>query len=590
MSLQTNTQIFISGTQIPSYKNLKLTQEIDAHHDLEITFRTDVLEKISQELIGESKNHLGSTITIKIKAITSFEGYKELEFKGVIVKIQGTKGFHQPSGDIVTLHAKSTSILSDGGPHYASHNDVSLSEIIQKTFRDFDKGKLQTKFSPASSDTIQYSVQHNQSAFSYASRLASYYNEWFYYDGKTLIFGTPSTEEIELRYGVDLQTFSIELNSIPTSFNYLTNNYLTGEVLQKSSKDITIPSEGYHGFTNKKSNELFPTQTNVLNELSTVASMKLRFDRQADQYTKARVMQQVIARGSSDNPGITLGGIVKISGHGSFRVIKITHTNIEGGAYINNFEAVDANFMGYPKMDMNQYPKSDIQVATVKENNDPEGLGRVKVQFSWQIPLGEITPWLRVMTPHAGADKGFHFIPELKEEVVVDFEGGNAEKPFVAGAIYNGPAKPDSWQTDANNIKAIRTRSGHTIELNDTKGGEMIVISDKNSNIIHFDTAKSSIMISTPENLILQSKNMEIRALEDIKITAGKNKTEQITGDYKLTASNIFEVASKDMKSQGEKIIRQAIEEMNVSSVNGNVNKQADQKVNNNSGEQGNVF
>lgn len=590
MALQTTTQIFISGTSIQSYVNLRLLQEIDAHHDLELVCRTDVVEKLSEELIGDSKEYLGGIITVKISSISELGSYKELEFKGVVTKVKATKGFQHVTGDLVTICAKSSSILSDDGAHYASFQDVGLIDILNHTFQEYDKGKLETNFAPTSSDTIHYSVQHNQSAFNYASRLAAYHNEWFYYDGQKLVFGSPSNEETELLYGVDLKDFSVELNTAPNSFDYFTNDYLTNEIHQKSSTEISIPSEGYHGFTDKKSKELFNKQTQVYHNLYNDASIKSRLDTQVDQYTKSRAMQQVIAKGSSDNPGVKLGEVIKIKGYGSYRIIKITHTNIEGGSYKNTFEAVDANFLAYPKMDINKHPKSEIQIATVTENNDPDGLGRIRVQLPWQKPLGEMTPWLRMMTPHAGSDKGFHFIPELGEEVVVNFEGGNAEKPFVAGAMYNGSAKPNSWQTDANNIKAIRSRSGHTVELNDTDGGEMITISDKNSNIIQFDTVNSSIMISAPENLILQSKNMEIRATENLKIATGKNKVEQITGDYKLTASNIYEAASKDMKSQGEKITRQSISDMNVSSTGGNVNKQADQKVNNNSGEQGNVF
>ena len=110
------------------------------------------------------------------------------------------------------------------------------------------------------------------------------------------------------------------------------------------------------------------------------ASIKARLDNQIEQYTRAKALNQVIAKGSSDNP-VNLGEVIKIKGYGRYRIIKITHTNIEGGAYQNQFEAVDANFTAYPKMDIYRYPKSDIQIATVMENTDPDGLSRVKVQF-----------------------------------------------------------------------------------------------------------------------------------------------------------------------------------------------------------------
>ncbi|WP_299223437.1 phage baseplate assembly protein V [uncultured Aquimarina sp.] len=589
MALQTSTQIFISGTPIPSYVSLNLVQAIDDHHTLQVICRTDVVEQFSEELIGDSKEYLGGIITVKISSVTDFGGYKELEFKGIVTKVMATKGFHQSSGDLVTIEAKSASILSDDGAHYDSFNDLSLSEILEHTFHGYDKGKLETSFSPVSSDTIHYSVQHNQSAFSYASRLAAYYNEWFYYDGQKLIFGSPSNEETELQYGVDLQNFSVELNTVSNSFDYFTNDYIADEIHSRSSDDISIPSEGYHGFTDNRSKELFNKQTQVFHNTYDDASTKARLDTQVDQYTKARAMQQVIAKGSSDNPGVNLGEIITIKGKGSYRIIKITHTNIEGGSYKNTFEAVDANFTAYPKMDINRYPISNVQTAIVKENNDPDGLGRIKVQFIWQKASGGTTPWLRMMTPHAGSDKGFHFIPELEEQVIVSFDGGNAEKPFVMGALYNGSAKPDSWQTRANDIKAIKTRSGHLIELNDTDGSEKILISDKNSNLIQFDTATSSITISAPEDLILKSKNLSIEVAEDMNVNVSGFKNENISKDHNLNALNLYHTADENMETKAKSVETNA-DKINANSSKENLELNSSKQVVNNSNDKIKLF
>lgn len=565
MALQTTTQIFISGTQILSYVRLELVQEIDAHHDLELVCRRDVIEKLSNDLIGESKEYLGAIVTIQIGAGSKLEGYKELEFKGVITRIKGTKGLNSSSGELVTLYAKSASILCDDGGHYASFNDKGLSEILEQSFRGYDKGKLETNFAPVLKDVIHYSVQHNQSAFNYASRLASYYNEWFYYDGKALVFGSPSQDETELSYGIDLHNFSVELSSIPNSFGYSTNDYLTDEIHQKSSSDVALPSEGYHAFTNSKSKEIFNKETQIFKHSYSDRTLKKRLDTQVEQYTKARAVQQVIAKGSSDNPGVNLGEVIKIAGYGSYRIIKIIHTNIEGGAYRNHFIAVDANFDVYPNMNINNFPKSDIQIAKVMDNNDPDGLSRIRVQFSWQKSLGEMTPWLRMMTPHAGPDKGFHFIPEIGEEVVVNFEGGNAEHPFVAGTLYHGSASAGSWQSSTNDVKAIKTRSGHLIELVDSDGAESITITDKNRNIININTASNDITISAGENMTFNAKNMQINVEENLDVSIGKNKSEMISGDYFVSATNedrqvgeTIKVISSEYKQEAQEITTDA--------------------------------
>ncbi|MFD0864184.1 phage baseplate assembly protein V, partial [Sungkyunkwania multivorans] len=153
-----------------------------------------------------------------------------------------------------------------------------------------------------------------------------------------------------------------------------------------------------------------------------------------------------------------------------------------------------------------------------------------------------------VLTPHAGGEKGFHFIPEVGEEVLVGFEGGNAERPYILGALYNGGANPSPWKTDQNDVKAIRTRSGHTIELNDTKGSEYIEITDTNKNVIRIDTANNDIMISAGENMTFNAKNMQINVEENLDITVGKNKTESITDDHIVMANNQDIQVGEDIK------------------------------------------
>jgi len=222
-------------------------------------------------------------------------------------------------------------------------------------------------------------------------------------------------------------------------------------------------------------------------------------------------------------------------------------------------------------MDINRFPNSEIQIATVVENNDPDGLGRVRVQFPWQKPLGEKTPWLRQMTPHAGSDKGFHFIPENGEEVVLNFEGGNAERPFIIGSLYIGTAKPGSWKTADNNIKAIRTRSGHTIELNDTKKGEFITIEDTNGNTIKLDTVGKTITIDAPEHIFLNSKNISLKATENINLESGENynlKTkelkEQITGNAQVLVDNNIKEVCKSYEKQAEELTIKASSKVDV--------------------------
>ena len=290
---------------------------------------------------------------------------------------------------------------------------------------------------------------------------------------------------------------------------------------------------------------MYPKEKHVFINSHNDPQLKSRLDKQVEHQKKAIDQAQVLLRGSSDNPGMALGRIIKILGqdehYGSYRVTSVTHTASENGRYQNHFEAVTAEMDVYPNTNFHAFPRSESQSAIVTENADPEGMGRIKVQFSWQRHMGMSTPWLRIVTPHSGGDKGFHFIPEIGEEVLVGFEGGNAERPYVMGSLYHGGQRPDSWKTNQNDVKAIRTRSGHTLEFNDSDGAESITLTDKKGNLIIIDTAGESITINA-------LKDININAGENITITAGKNISMSAGENLSESAGeNVSLVAGKDM-------------------------------------------
>jgi len=553
MALQSKIDIYIAGNPIPAFQEFSLHQNLGTHHSFELVCRMDVLEKASLGGLAEdSKNYLGETFTFQVNSVGKFSGYKTLEFKGVVTSVNSLKAFNHKNGDLIIIGGHSTTILAEDGPHYSSHNDITLQDILEKSFMSYDKGKLETVFEPRTTTPLHYSVQNNESSWEYTSRLASQYSEWFYYNGKKLIFGAPEDgEAITLTYGHDLQEFSMELNPQPNKFNYFTNDYFTDEHHQKNTEGVAI-TNGYNGFSSEKASKLYPNETNVFINGYNDPQLKKRLDTQVEQQKKAAEQQQVILKGSSDNPGVALGKVIKIKGqdehYGSYRVTKVSHTANENGRYQNIFEAVSAETDVYPLTNFNAIPKCDTQTAVVTENADPEGMGRIKVQFPWQKMMGEMTPWLRIVTPHSGGDKGFHFIPEKGEEVLIGFEGGNAERPFVMGSLYHGNHRPQSWKTEKNDIKAIRTRSGHTFELNDANGSESITITDKNGNIIRIDTANNDIMISALENMTLNAKNMQINVEENMDVSIGKNKSESITENSFITANNEDKQIGKEIK------------------------------------------
>lgn len=152
-------------------------------------------------------------------------------------------------------------------------------------------------------------------------------------------------------------------------------------------------------------------------------------------------------------------------------------------------------------------PFQGVAIGVVTNNRDPDGLGRVKVALPWLADDAE-TDWARVAVPMAGAGRGFWFLPEVDDEVLLAFEHGNPEVPYVVGALWNGKDRPPVTNGDGrNDERVIRSRSGHVIRLTDTHGDEAIEIVDR--------SAKNTIVISTKDNRIT------ITAEADIVLSAG---------------------------------------------------------------------
>ncbi len=149
-----------------------------------------------------------------------------------------------------------------------------------------------------------------------------------------------------------------------------------------------------------------------------------------------------------------------------------------------------------------------VTVGVVTNNRDPDKLGRVKVKFPWLADQAE-SNWARVLTPMAGSKRGLWLLPEVNDEVLVAFEHGRVEFPYVLGALWNGKDKSPEPNSDGkNNMRSLTSRSGHVIRLDDTKGKEKIEIVDKSGkNKITISTKDNSITIAADANISIQSKS-----------------------------------------------------------------------------------
>lgn len=192
-----------------------------------------------------------------------------------------------------------------------------------------------------------------------------------------------------------------------------------------------------------------------------------------------------------------------------------------------------------------------VITGIVTNNQDPDELGRVKIKIP-RISGEDESNWARVISFMAGKDRGAFFLPEVDDEVLVAFECGNINMPYVIGSLWNGEDVPPETNSDGeNNIRIIKSRSGHIIKLDDTDGEEKIEIVDKNEN--------NMIIIDT------KNEKISIKSNKDIEISAPNGKIIMDAKDIEITssASAKIEASSVDLEASGNTNIKGATVNIN---------------------------
>jgi uncharacterized protein involved in type VI secretion and phage assembly len=163
-------------------------------------------------------------------------------------------------------------------------------------------------------------------------------------------------------------------------------------------------------------------------------------------------------------------------------------------------------------------------VALVTNNQDPEKLGRIRLKYPWLSDTDE-SDWVRVAAPMAGHDRGVFFLPEAGDEVVVGFVQGDMHVPIVLGGLWGGKDRPPATNEDGkNNLRLVKSRSGHIIRLDDTDGAEKIEVIDKSGkNSVTIDTKSNTITIKAATDLVLEAENGKVSIKgASVEVTATK--------------------------------------------------------------------
>jgi len=147
-----------------------------------------------------------------------------------------------------------------------------------------------------------------------------------------------------------------------------------------------------------------------------------------------------------------------------------------------------------------------VVIGVVREIDGSQGA--VKVDFPWMSPP-QRSHWAPIATLMSGRGRGVYYMPEENDEVLVAFEHGQFDHPYVVGFLWNGDDVPPSTE---RRLRLIRSVNGHEIALYDPEpsGGDkgFVRIKDAHGNMI--ELANAQISITAVGVLQLKAPNVTI--------------------------------------------------------------------------------
>ena len=482
--------------------------------------------------INSSKKWLGESIVVKA-ANTPI-------FVGVVTNVQ----LHREGSDFgcIIVSGYSATYRMETAHSCFSWNDRTIGDVVKKLC---EQAKVQLELNPAFKETKDFICQYEESDFDFIRRLAHQYQEWMYFDGTKLIFGKPRklADPIRLEYGTTLSSLDIGLQTLARSEQVFSYHSGADREMQRMTPDLAYGHDKLAGEAFRASLGMFskPARQHALPRISNETELVNYMGRKQ----AAETAETHYITAESQVPTLRVGSVVSLYSSflervgnlseeslGNFIIIEITHEVSQGSYYKNRFKAIPATIKALPSPKV-RMPLAETQMATVLSNADPQGKGRVRVRMNWQTD-GMQTGWVRVMTPDGGSssdvksNRGFVFIPEVGDQVLLGFRHGDPARPYVMGSLFNGVT--GSGGLEGNHMKSLTTRSGHVIEFDDASLSSGITIKDRNHNVIHIDSSSNDIYIAACHDITISAKN-------DVTINAGGTMALNAR-DYQLNVDN----------------------------------------------------
>ncbi len=167
-------------------------------------------------------------------------------------------------------------------------------------------------------------------------------------------------------------------------------------------------------------------------------------------------------------------------------------------------------------------------LAQVVSLDDPDSRSRVQVRLLAHDGVGEQDAplWARVVSPFAGSDRGAFFLPDVDDEVLVVFVGGDARHPLIVGGLWNGAAAaPASIESGGvNRYKRIKSKNGVVITIDDQQGQETLQLETPGGQKVTLKDGPGEITVedSNGNSVKLESAGITVQASAKVKVSASQ--------------------------------------------------------------------
>ncbi|WP_281558495.1 type VI secretion system tip protein TssI/VgrG [Thalassomonas sp. RHCl1] len=316
--------------------------------------------------------------------------------------------------------------------------------------------------------------------------------------------------------------------------------------------------------------------------------------------------------GTTDSYEIALGQTIDVKDQGLFLVTGVEESfaidDNNGGVYQCRFDCIPEGQSFFPefipKPQLNAL-QSALVVGSNKAKPNQDAQGRVRVKFHWDNSDGDKTScWLRVAQLMAGKNYGMQFIPREGQEVLVNFLGGDPDKPVITGCVYNQQQPVPDAKANST-VSTIRTQldgKANEIALDDKKDAEKLSLNagrdfelTVGNDALTTVTGESKSTISKKFTLVLeddadikiskkadtQSKSYSVTAEDELKLVVGDNQLIINKDGIELKAKKIELSADKALKTKAESIALEA--KKNLSAKGKNITQKASGKLTMNS-------